>query len=318
VPTNSVPEPALSEDRASRLAEVKRPAEDLVDGLIRRQDWMEPVAYFVQAAVGGFYSALGPVGRLAKDAAHGTTVLRHPLHPAVTDAPLGAWLVGVILDWVARSDRGVGVGAGNIALALGTLAAGAAIVTGYTDFHETEGLERRAALTHGMMMTLVLLLEIASLAVRWSGAQLPGVVISTVALVLAMAGMYVGGHLTFRFGTMVNRNAFAQGSEMFVNVGSCTDFPENTMRRVEVDGMAALVVRLDGRLRAIAATCSHAGGPLEEGDLNESVVTCPLHGARFDVCSGRALSGPATFSQPVFEVRERRDNVELRLALPLR
>jgi nitrite reductase/ring-hydroxylating ferredoxin subunit/uncharacterized membrane protein len=313
-----VREPGSNEELVPRPKAVQRPAEEPIDGFIRRQEWMEPFAYFVQTAVGRFYSALGPAGKWAKDAAHGTKFLHHPLHPALTDAPLGAWLVGVILDWVARSDHAIGPAAGNIALAFGTLAAIAAVVTGYTDFYETEGLERRTALTHGMAMTVVVALEIASLLLRWSGAQLPGVVLSTVALVLAMAGMYVGGHLTFRFGTMVNRNAFARGSETYVKVGPVTDFPENTMRRVDVDGMPALVVRLDGTLRAIAADCSHAGGRLEEGDLNGPVVTCPLHGARFDLCSGRALTGPASFSQPVFEVRERRDNVELRLALPLR
>jgi nitrite reductase/ring-hydroxylating ferredoxin subunit len=318
VPSSSLRAPGPSEDLAASKPEHKRPSEDLVDGFIRRQEWMEPVAYFVQTAVGRFYSSLGPIGAVAKDAAHGTKLLRHPLHPALTDAPLGAWLVGVILDWVARSDHAVGPAAGNVALAFGTLAAVAAAVTGYTDFYDTEGLERRTALTHGLVMTSVLVLETISLVLRWSGAQLPAILLATVALLLAMAGMYVGGHLTFRFGTMVNRNAFAQGSEMFVKVGPVTDFPENTMKRVDVDGMAALVVRLDGRLRVIAADCSHAGGPLEEGDLNGSVVTCPRHGARFDICSGRALSGPATFAQPVFEVRERRDNVELRVAFPLR
>lgn len=318
MPTSSLPEPASGEKAAARLAKVSPPSEDLVDGFIRRQEWMEPVAYAVQSAVAGVYSALGPIGRFAKDAAHGTTVLRHPLHPAVTDAPLGAWLVGVILDWVARYDHSVGAGAGTIALAFGTVAAVAAVVTGYTDFYETEGLERRTALIHGMIMTLVFVLETGSLGIRWTGDQQAGVVLSTVAVVLAVGGMYVGGHLTFRFGTMVNRNAFAEGSELFVKVGAAQDFPENTMTRVDVGGMPALVVRLDGRLRAIAAGCSHAGGALEEGDLDGSIVTCPLHGARFDLCSGRALSGPATFSQPVFEVRERRDNVELRVALPLR
>jgi nitrite reductase/ring-hydroxylating ferredoxin subunit/uncharacterized membrane protein len=318
MPLSSLREPGSKKELASRTTDVQRPGEDLIDGFIRRQEWMEPVAYVVQTAVGRFYSTLGPVGKFAKDVAHGTKLLRHPLHPALTDAPLGAWLVGVILDWVARSSHAVGPDAGNIALVFGTLAAVAAVVTGYTDFYETEGLERRTALTHGLAMTSVVLLEIVSLVLRWSGAQLPGVLVATAALLLAMAGMYVGGHLTFRFGTMVNRNAFAQGGEMFVKVGPITDFPENTIRRVDVEGMPALVVRLDGRLRAIGAVCSHAGGPLDEGDLSGSVITCPLHGARFDLCSGRALSGPATFSQPVFEVRERRDNVELKLALPLR
>jgi nitrite reductase/ring-hydroxylating ferredoxin subunit/uncharacterized membrane protein len=279
---------------------------------------MEPVAYALQNAVGGVYSALGSAGRSLKDVGHGTTVLRHPLHPAVTDAPLGAWVVGVILDWAARYDHAIGVQAGNIALGFGTLAALAAVLTGYTDFHETEALERRAALAHGLIMTVVFLLETVSLAVRWVGNHEAGVVLSTIAVLLAMVGMYVGGHLTFRFGTMVNRNAFADGSDMFLSVGATEDFPDNTMKRVDAGGMPALVVRLDGRLCAIAAVCSHAGGALDEGDLDGTVVTCPSHGARFDVCSGKVLAGPATFSQPVFEVRERRDNVELRLARPLR
>jgi nitrite reductase/ring-hydroxylating ferredoxin subunit/uncharacterized membrane protein len=311
-------EVTVSEGKTSRPASVVRPSEDLLDRFLRRQEWMEPVAYALQNAVGGVYSALGSAGRSLKDAAHGTTVLRHPLHPAVTDAPLGAWVVGVILDWAARYDHAIGVQAGNIAVGFGTLAALGAVLTGYTDFYETEGLERRAALTHGMIMTVVFLLETVSLAVRWVGSHDAGVVLSTVAVVLAMVGMYVGGHLTFRFGTMVNRNAFADGSDMFLSVGATEDFTDNTMKRVDAGGMPALVVRLDGRLCAIAAVCSHAGGALDEGELDGFAVTCPSHGARFDLCSGKVLQGPATFSQPVFEVRERRDNVELRLARPLR
>jgi nitrite reductase/ring-hydroxylating ferredoxin subunit len=279
---------------------------------------MEPVAHAVQNAVDGFYSALGSAGRRLKDALHGTTVLGHPLHPAITDAPLGAWLVGAILDWAARYDHAIGPQAGNIALAFGTLAALGAVLTGYTDFYETEGLERRAGLTHGLIMTVVFLLETASLALRWAGSHEVGIVVSTVAVVLAMAGMYVGGHLTFRFGTMVNRNAFAEGPEWFVKVGAVDDFPENTMKRVDAGGMPALVVRLDGKLCAIAAVCSHAGGALDDGDLDGTVVTCPSHGARFDLGSGKVLCGPATFPQPVFEVRERHGNVELKLAVPLR
>jgi nitrite reductase/ring-hydroxylating ferredoxin subunit len=260
-------------DAQQRSVRDPRASEDLLDRFLRRQEWMEPVGYWMQNAVGGFYSSLGAVGRSLKDAAHGTSVLRHPLHPAVTDAPLGAWLLGVILDWAARYDRGIGVQAGNIAIAFGTAAAVAAVFTGYTDFYETEGLERRGALTHGVIMTLVFGLETASLAVRWGGSHQAGVVLSTVAVVLAMGGMYV---------------------------------------------MPALVVRLDGRLCAIAAVCSHAGGALEDGNLDGAVVTCPLHGACFDLGSGKVLHGPATFSQPVFEVRERRGTVELRLAHPLR
>lgn len=293
-------------------------SEGALDRILRRQGWMDGVAELIQNIVGGVYSALGPLGRPLKDVAHGTTVLRHPLHPALTDAPLGAWLVGVILDYAAHFYPSIPVQAGDIALAFGTLAALGAAVTGYTDFHETFGMERRAALTHGVIMTLVVLLEIASLALRWAGGHPAGVGLATVAVILAMVGMYVGGHLAFGFGTMVNRNAFAEGpSEDFVGVGDASDFPENTMRRVDAGGMPALVIRLNGRLCAIAAVCSHAGGPLDEGELEGSVVTCPWHGSRFDVCSGKVRGGPATFPQPAFDIRERDGRVELKLPVPL-
>jgi nitrite reductase/ring-hydroxylating ferredoxin subunit/uncharacterized membrane protein len=293
-------------------------SEPALDRLLRRQNWMEGVADAVQKLVGGAYGLLGPLGRPLKDLAHGTSVLRHPLHPALTDAPLGAWLTGVILDYAATFSHVIPVQAGDVALAVGTLAAVGAAVTGYTDFHETYGLERRAALTHGLVMTVVLLLEIVSLVFRWTGGRPAGIAIATIAVLLAMVGMYVGGHLTFSFGTAVNRNAFAEGpSEDYVRVGAAGDFPEKVMKRVEAAGMPALVVRLDGRLCAIAAVCSHAGGPLEEGELKGGIVTCPWHGSRFDVCTGKVSGGPATFAQPAFDVRERDGQVELKLPIPL-
>jgi nitrite reductase/ring-hydroxylating ferredoxin subunit/uncharacterized membrane protein len=295
-----------------------QPSEGLLDRFLRRQGWMEGVADTIQKIVRAAYTVLGPLGRPLKDIAHGTTVLRHPLHPAVTDAPLGAWLVGVILDYAARIDHAIPVQAGDVALAFGTLTALGAVLTGYTDFHETYGLERRAALTHGVIMTTVFLLEIISLALRWAGNHPAGVVLATIAVLLAMIGMYVGGHLTFGFGTMVNRNAFAEGpSEEFVPAGRSADFEENVMKRVDAGGMPALVVRLNGKPCAIAAVCSHAGGPLEEGELDGSIVTCPWHGSKFEVCTGKVRGGPATFSQPAFEVREREGRVDLKLPLPL-
>src|SRR5919204_695518 len=157
-------------ERSSTPSSKSEPA---LDRLLRRQDWMEGIADAVQKLVGGAYALLGPLGRPLKDIAHGTTVLRHPLHPALTDAPLGAWLTGVILDYAARFYHVIPVQAGDIALAFGTLAALGAALTGYTDFHETYGLERRAALTHGLVMTVVVLLEIVSLIFRWTGGR-PG------------------------------------------------------------------------------------------------------------------------------------------------
>lgn len=125
-----------------------------------------------------------------------------------------------------------------------------------------------------------------------------------------------GGHLVFGIGTMVNRNAFAEGPHEYVAAGMAADFGEGQMRRVDAAGMPALVVRRGGRLHAIAAVCSHAGGPLDEGTLDGARVTCPWHGSVFSVESGRVCQGPATFDQPTFVVREKDGRVELKLAEP--
>ena len=55
----------------------------------------------------------------------------------------------------------------------------------------------------------------------------------------------------------------------------------------------AAVFNVAGRLCASQAACTHKGGPLNEGTLDGSTVTCPWHGSRFDVCCGAVVRGPA-------------------------
>ena len=291
----------------------------MVDRFLSRQGWMDSVAEFIQKIVGGAYKALGPLGQPLKNVAHGTWALRHPLHPAMTDLPLGAWLVGVVADYVALKSHLLPTQAGDIALLVGLVGALGAVVTGYTDFHETYGLERRAALLHGLVMTAVFVIEAASLLLRWLfGPELhvTAVVLATAGLLLAMLGMYFGGHVVFGFGTMINRNAFAEPPSEAVDVGQSSDFGESVMKRVEAGSTPVLMTRVGGKLFAIAATCSHAGGPLDEGVLNGDVVTCPWHGSKFCVRDGSVRGGPATFAQPVFAVDEHDGRVAVRPVSP--
>jgi nitrite reductase/ring-hydroxylating ferredoxin subunit/uncharacterized membrane protein len=295
------------------------PAEPWLDRTIRRQNWMEGVADWVQAVVGSFYGFLGRPGRLLKDLLHGTKILGHPLHPALTDVPLGAWTVGVVADLLAVITGRIPPIAGDLGLAVGVAGALAAAASGYTDFHETYGHERRTALTHGLVMTSVVVIDLVSLGLRLGPAGLRPVAIALAlgAYLLALAGAFVGGHLTFGLGTMVNRNAFLEGPTDYVSLGSSTDFPEGQLRRVEAGSMPVLAVRMEGTVCAISAVCSHAGGPLDEGALEGDIVTCPWHGSRFNVCSGRVVGGPATFDQPPFDVREQDGRIDVRLAHPL-
>jgi uncharacterized membrane protein len=203
-------------------------AEPLVDRMIRRQTWLDKVGDVLQAAVGGFYGALGRPGRVLKNLMHGTTLLGHPLHPAVTDVPIGAWMVGVVADFVAHYTNRVPTEAGDIALAVGLSSALLAAVTGYTDFHSTVDHEKRVATAHGLTMSTVVTLDAVSMALRWwaaPSAHAVAVGLSTAGFVGVVIGGYLGGHLVFSMGTMVNRNAFAEGPPEYVAVGSSTDFP---------------------------------------------------------------------------------------------
>lgn len=304
--------------RIRKLIRQQRDGERLLDRTMESLTWLDPVADVTQKAVGGFYAALGTPGRALKNVMHGTTVLRHPLHPALTDLPLGAWTLGVLADWLFVGTGRVPPIAGDLALAVGLAGAILSVLTGLTDFHETFGHERRTAMAHGLTMTFVVLLEIASLAMRLSApsTRLVAIVLSSLAWLIVLLGAYLGGHLTFGIGTAVNHNAFTAGPSEFVRVGSRDDFPEGEMRRVDAGGLPVVITRRAGLLYAMGAVCSHAGGPLNEGKLEGDVVTCPWHYSKFRFADGHVVGGPATFDQPELIARERGGIVEVKLAHP--
>jgi nitrite reductase/ring-hydroxylating ferredoxin subunit/uncharacterized membrane protein len=295
-------------------------AESFIDRLVRRQNWLDRLADFLQKVIGAAYTGLGAPGRALKNLLHGSTLLGHPLHPAVTDLPIGAWTAGVILEYLSVYGHAVPAEAGDIALLTGVVAALLATATGYTDFHETVDHERRLALAHGLTMTVVVLAEIAAVILGWiggDGTRPLAIGFATAGLLLAFAGGYLGGHVVFSVGTAVNHNAFFAGPADFVTVGSSDAFPEGEMHRVMVDDLPVLLVRRHGKLCAIGAVCSHAGGPLDEGGLEDGNVTCPWHGSVFDVCTGAVKGGPATFPEPQLVVREIDGRVSVKPAVPL-
>jgi nitrite reductase/ring-hydroxylating ferredoxin subunit len=88
---------------------------------------------------------------------------------------------------------------------------------------------------------------------------------------------------------------------------------KGAMRAVEVDSVLVLVSRSEGgETCAIANTCTHRGGPLNEGDRDGDLVTCPWHGSQFDLCSGEVLRGPARVPQQRLETRVRVGKIEVR------
>lgn len=74
-------------------------------------------------------------------------------------------------------------------------------------------------------------------------------------------------------------------------VASVTDIPAGRCKVVQVGEKRVALFNVDGVFYALDNACSHRGGPLGEGRLDGSVVTCPWHGNQFDVTTGRVITG---------------------------
>ncbi len=98
----------------------------------------------------------------------------------------------------------------------------------------------------------------------------------------------------------------------FRAVARATEIPSGEMKLVDLDGEKVVVANVDGTFLAFGNTCTHVGGPLEEGDLDGGTVTCPWHASVFDITSGEPLGGPAEESIPIYEVQVAGDEIRVR------
>ena len=83
-------------------------------------------------------------------------------------------------------------------------------------------------------------------------------------------------------------------------------------RLVDAGGTAVMVVRHAGELYALSDHCSHLGGPLHEGTIENHRITCPLHDSVFDLRDGALIHGPAAWPQDAWDVRVRAGRIEVR------
>jgi nitrite reductase/ring-hydroxylating ferredoxin subunit/uncharacterized membrane protein len=233
----------------------------------------------------------------------------NPLHPALTDVPLGAWTTALVLD-LAGSESA------DDALAVGILGAVPAALTGLNDWSHLKGDARRIGIVHALVNTMGLTLNVASLASRRAGHRSFGRVLSGVAYAGTLFSAHLGGQLSFGLGVRVNRTAFESPRDRYAPVCDEEELNGGKLVGVELEGEAVVVARSEetGEVCAIAATCSHLGGPLDEGKRDGDTVVCPWHGSRFDLCSGEVRGGPAVYPQPRYETRLRAGKVEVRIA----
>jgi nitrite reductase/ring-hydroxylating ferredoxin subunit len=92
-------------------------------------------------------------------------------------------------------------------------------------------------------------------------------------------------------------------TQEFVEAGKAGELAPGTMRRVDLRGRRILLVNVAGRICAVDDTCTHEDASLSTGVLRGELVKCPLHGSRFNVCTGKALEEPAEADLRTYPVR---------------
>jgi nitrite reductase (NADH) small subunit len=94
----------------------------------------------------------------------------------------------------------------------------------------------------------------------------------------------------------------------FMKVAKVGEIAPGQGKTVEVAGRDVAIFNVNGSFHAIDNTCKHRGGPLGEGELDGTVVTCPLHAWTYDVTSGECFDDPSCAVE-VFAVKIEGDDV---------
>jgi 3-phenylpropionate/trans-cinnamate dioxygenase ferredoxin subunit len=106
----------------------------------------------------------------------------------------------------------------------------------------------------------------------------------------------------------------------YVRVAAKSEIPAGKMKKVTLQGKELLIINVNGSFYAIGDRCTHAGGELSQGSLQNNIITCPKHGAKFDVTTGKVVSPPkVAFFHPkiqdetTYQVKVENENVMIKL-----
>lgn len=102
--------------------------------------------------------------------------------------------------------------------------------------------------------------------------------------------------------------------EGFHDAGSAAELAPGAMRRADLGGRRILIANVEGRICAVDDTCTHEEASLSTGALKGGLVKCPLHGSRFNICTGEALEEPAEQDLRTYPVR--REGERILVGLP--
>ncbi len=261
-------------------------------------------------------SVAGPIADAVKRALPGGTVkdtlsgvwLGHPLHPMLTDLPIGFWTSAFALDFVGGRP---GRKPAARLVGLGLLSAVPTILAGASDWGDTTGRARRVGLVHAVANTTALACYGASWWSRRQGRHLRGVTYGLLGATAATVGGYLGGHLVQELGVGVDNTVFETRPEEWTRACPASAVTE-TPRSVDVGGAPVIIFRYDGHPVALGGRCPHRGAPMADGTLDGDAIVCPWHQSRFRIGDGAVERGPAAMPLPTYGCRRVGDVVEVR------
>jgi nitrite reductase/ring-hydroxylating ferredoxin subunit/uncharacterized membrane protein len=236
--------------------------------------------------------------------------MAHPMHPMLTDVTIGAWSSAAILDVLGGETARPGA---DLLVGVGILAAIPTAITGLSDLTDiTDDRERGVGTAHALANAAGVVLWSLSYAARKAGRRRAGVMLGIGATAAMTSAGFLGGHLSYRMGVGVDQTTFDHRFEGWTEVMNERDLEEGRPRRVEVSGTSVLLLRAGGRIHALANRCSHRGGPLHKGTVDEETVTCPWHLSTFRLEDGVVLRGPATAPQPAYDMSVQDGKIRIR------
>src|SRR5260370_19146696 len=205
------------------------PLRHAIGKIVESQRWLDKLATPSQNWLLKLFGQPGQSNRKIKDLLNGTW-LGHPLHPVLTDVPLGTWTGMMMLDLVQLNNEDEGIArASDILLALGIAGATGAAVAGATDWSDLADTDRRVGMVHGLLNGSALLTNIAALVLRLTGKRPAGMALPTIGYLTSLCAAYLGGELAFAKGIGGNHESWEGGPGDYVPFVVAKDLAERKL-----------------------------------------------------------------------------------------
>lgn len=291
---------------------------DRLVSAVEGAEWLDRPSYRLEHGFALTLNLFGEATGAVRDALNGTW-LGHPVHPPLTDIPVGAWTVAIVLDGVdaVRPGPAQHAEAARTSVGLGLLGAAGAALTGLGDWQYTQDNARRVGLVHGVLNLAATGLFTCSWMDRHRDHAARARALGAAGYLVATGSAYLGGTLVSGHRIGVDHADRGLEPRRFVDVLDASELAEGRPHRVEADGTAIVLVRTGTEVHALGEHCPHLGGPLAQGWLHAGALVCPWHGSRFALDTGRPVNGPATVAAPCFETRTRDGRVQVRRRVPV-